>query len=346
MRGSIVLAIAVSLAFSTLSVAQPARSTNLPANLDRTINSGLTWLQKQQKDDGSFGSDLKPALTGLSLLAFLASGHTPEVGRFGVTVRTAADYLANLNPENGYFGRDESRMYGHCIVTLALAEAYGTEVDETQRRRIRTTLEKALKVIYAGQDARKEKPQFEGGWRYQPQSSDSDLSVSAWAMVAMRACESAGLQVPKARVDRAAAYIRRCYRPEQRGFSYQGEGEANAAMTGAALLNLYLLDAVDQDLGAAATKFLIDKPVRDNTQHYYYALYYTTQASFQAGDPAWSAVWKNNSDQLLALAQKDGSWPAKPDVPGNDQKNARIYATAMSVLTLSVPLRVLPIYQR
>ena len=264
----------------------------------------------------------------------------------GLHAPPAADYLANLNPEGGYFGRDESRMYGHCIVTLALAEAYGTEVDEIQRRRIRSTLEKSLKVIYAGQDMRKEKPQFEGGWRYQPQSSDSDLSVSAWAMMAMRACESAGLPVPKARVDRAAAYLRRCYRPEQRGFSYQGEGEANAAMTGAALLNLYLLDAVDAELGGAASKFLIDKPVRDNTQHYYYALYYTTQAAFQAGDPAWSAVWKNNSEQLLASVGKDGSWPGKPDVPGNDQKNAKIYATAMSVLTLSVPLRVLPIYQR
>jgi hypothetical protein len=344
MRGSLI--VIVALIFAPLAFAQPARTTTLPPTLDRTINSGLTWLQKQQKDDGSFGSDLKPALTGLSLLAFLASGHTPEVGKFGVTVRTSADYLANLNPEGGYFGRDESRMYGHCIVTLALAEAYGMEVDEIQRRRIRVALEKALKVIYAGQDTKKEKPQFEGGWRYQPQSADSDLSVSAWAMVAMRACESAGLQVPRARVDRAAAYIRRCYRPEQRGFSYQGEGEANAAMTGAALLNLYLLDAVDGELGAAATKFLIDKPVRDNTQHYYYAMYYTTQAAFQAGDPAWGAVWKNNSEQLLALAQKDGNWPAKPDVPGNDQKNARIYATAMSVLTLSVPLRVLPIYQR
>jgi len=346
MRARLTLTILLALASPSLAQPAPARTTTLPPNLDRTINAGLTWLQKQQKDDGSFGSDVKPALTGLSLLAFLASGHTPEVGRFGVTVRTAADYLANLNPENGYFGRDESKMYGHCIVTLALAEAYGTEVDEIQRRRIRAALEKSLKVIYAAQDMKKEKPQFEGGWRYQPQSTDSDLSVSAWAMIALRACESAGLQVPKARVDRAAAYIRRCYRAEQRGFSYQGEGEANAAMTGAALLNLYLLDAVDAELGGAATKFFIDKPVRDGTQHYYYALYYTTQASFQAGEPAWSAVWKNNSDQLLALAQKDGSWPAKPDVPGNDQKNARVYATAMGVLTLSVPLRVLPIYQR
>src|SRR5215210_3517374 len=98
MRTALALAIAISFAFSSIAFAQAARATALPPNLDRTVNSGLVWLQKQQKDDGSFASDLKPALTGLSLLAFLASGHTPEVGRFGVTVRTAADYLANLNP--------------------------------------------------------------------------------------------------------------------------------------------------------------------------------------------------------------------------------------------------------
>src|SRR5688572_9761725 len=122
MRGWLALIIAAAFSLAPAALAQQARTSTLPPTLDRTINSGLTWLQKQQKDDGSFGSDLKPALTGLSLLAFLASGHTPEVGRFGVTVRTSADYLANLNPEHGYYGRDESRMYGHCNVTLALAE--------------------------------------------------------------------------------------------------------------------------------------------------------------------------------------------------------------------------------
>src|SRR4051812_47238612 len=102
MRGSLLLSIAILFGLAPIALAQQANSASLPPTLDRTINSGLTWLQKQQKDDGSFGSDLKPTLSGLSLLAFLASGHTPEVGRFGVTVRTAADYLANLNPENGY----------------------------------------------------------------------------------------------------------------------------------------------------------------------------------------------------------------------------------------------------
>jgi hypothetical protein len=162
MRGWVIIILAVASLLSPVAYAQQARPATLPPTLDRTINSGLIWLQKQQKDDGSFGSDLKPALSGLSLLAFLASGHTPDVGRFGVTARTAADYLANLNPEGGYYGRDESRMYGHCIVTLALAEAYGTEVDEIQRKRIRFALERSLKVIYTAQDTRKEKPQFEG----------------------------------------------------------------------------------------------------------------------------------------------------------------------------------------
>src|SRR3954463_9813995 len=110
MRRLLISIVAIGFAFSPQAIAQQAPATPLPPALDRTINSGLTWLQKQQKDDGSFGSDLKPSLTGLSLLAFLASGHTPEVGRFGVTVRTAADYLATLNPEGGYFGGDASRM--------------------------------------------------------------------------------------------------------------------------------------------------------------------------------------------------------------------------------------------
>src|SRR5439155_574192 len=109
-----------------------------------------------------------------------------------------------------------------------LAEAYGMEVDEAQRRQVRVALERALRVIFAAQDVKKERPQFEGGWRYQPTSTDSDLSVSAWCMMAMRAGHSAGMTVPKARMDRAAAYLRRCYRAEQRGFAYQGEGEASA----------------------------------------------------------------------------------------------------------------------
>ena len=89
----------ISIAMVLFFVARVAAQAPLPANLERTINSGLTFLQKQQKVDGSFGTELKPAMTGLSVMAFLASGHTPDMGRFGANVRGGIDYLAKLNPE-------------------------------------------------------------------------------------------------------------------------------------------------------------------------------------------------------------------------------------------------------
>ena len=317
-----------------------------PASLEAAIDRGLFFLQKQQKADGSFdATGPEQAMAGLGLLAFLANGHTPDVGRYGLTVRSAAEYLVNLNPEGGYYGRDGSRMYGHCIVTIALAEVYGTELDAALRAKVRGALEKALKVILDAQAITKDK-QNAGGWRYEPDSTDSDLSVSAWCTLSLRACQNAGLHVPKERVDRALQYILRCFRTDGGGFAYTPTEPPSAAMTAAAMLNLYLLDADERQEAALARRYLLNKPVKDGQQYYYYAMYYTTQAAFQAGEGLWQAAWKNNSEQLLAQKREDGSWPAKNGEPGGGDKRGRFYSTSMAVLTLSVPMRLLPMYQR
>ena len=102
------------------------------AEHDAAIERGLAFLARQQAKDGSWGGGgPKLAMTGLSLMAFLAGGHTPDVGRHGGVVRDAVDFLVRQQPEDGYYGKlDGSRMYGHGIVTLALAEAYGVEPDD------------------------------------------------------------------------------------------------------------------------------------------------------------------------------------------------------------------------
>ena len=336
--------VAVVLACAGRAGAQAAGP--LPANLESAIDRGLFFLQKQQKADGSFdATGPEHAMAGLALLAFLANGHTPDVGKYGLTVRSAADYLINLNPEGGYYGRDGSRMYGHCIVTIALAELYGMELDAGLRVKVRAALEKALKVILDAQAINKERT-HSGGWRYEPNSTDSDLSVSAWCTLALRACQNAGLAVPKDRVDRALQYMLKCFRTKANGFAYQPTEEPSAAMTAAALLNMYLLDANERLEAALARKYLLNTPVKDGQEYYYYALYYTTQAAFQAGEGLWPAVWKNNSDQLMSQKREDGSWPAKNGEPGGSEKRGRFYSTSMAVLTLSVPMRLLPIYQR
>jgi hypothetical protein len=338
---AMIIALAIICAPAAAVAADPP-----PAALVVAIDQGLFFLQKQQKADGSFdASGPAHAMAGLGLLSFLANGHTPDVGRYGLTVRSAIDYLLKLNPEGGYYGRDGSRMYGHCIVTIALAEAYGTELDPDLRSRTREALEKALKVILDAQAVKKDRTHA-GGWRYEPNSADSDLSVSAWCALALRACQNAGLPVPRDRVDLALQYILRCFRTETSAFAYTPTEQPSSAMTAAALLNLYLLNADERQEAALARRYLLSRPVRDGQPYFYYAMYYTTQAGFQAGEGLWPALWKNNSELLLAQKREDGSWPSKGGEPGGGDRRGRFYSTSMAVLTLSVPMRLLPMYQR
>jgi hypothetical protein len=111
-------------------------------------------------------------------------------------------------------------------------------------------------------------------------------------------------------------------------------------------LNLYLLGAESRPEVSEAAAFLLDKPVSKDTRFWYYTTYYVTQAAFQAGGETWRTIWQRSSEELMRLQRGDGSWPSKKEELGREDAPGRVYPTAMSVLTLSVPLRLLPIYQR
>jgi hypothetical protein len=317
--------------------------TEADARVDASVDTGLAFLAQQQAADGAFdGGGPRVAITGLTLMAFLASGHTPDHGQYGLVVRRAVDFLVKSTPDDGYFGRvDGSRMYGHGIVTLALSEVCGVEPSAARRVQIRTVLAKAVKVILTAQEVSKP-PEQSGGWRYEPQSGDSDLSLSGWNALALRAAQGVGMEVPKEKIARAVQFVLNCYLPAEKGFAYQPHNEASIAMTGVGVLNLFLLDAADRPEAAAGERWLLDHPVKDDTRMPYYSMYYSTQAAFQAGEPVWPVIWKVTRDRLLGTQMKDGGWPQSR----NGEEPGRVYATAMSTLTLSVPYRLLPIYQR
>jgi hypothetical protein len=279
-------------------------------------------------------------VTALSVMAFLAAGHTPGQGKYGETVRKAIDFIVSKAPENGYWGKvDGSRMYGQGIITLALSEAAGVEPDPQRRKKLRETVDRSIKLIMKAQQVPKE-PKFAGGWRYEPNSRDADLSLSGWSALALRASQNIGLAVPKEAVDEAVKFVKHC-NVKGKGFSYRPGGDnLNASMTGVGVLNLYLLDSAENPMLPEAAEYLQKNLVNTKTGHMYYAFYYVTQASFQAGGETWETVWKNTHEQLLKLQREDGGWPDHSGEPG------RVYATAMSVLSLSVPYRLLPIYQR
>jgi hypothetical protein len=282
------------------------------------------------------------AVTSLSVMAYLASGHVPGDGRYGQTVRKGEDFLVRQFPADGYAGRvDGSRMYGQGIITLGLAEAYGVERDEKRRQKIREVLVKAAKVIVLAQDVNKP-PQFAGGWRYEPNSGDSDLSLSGWNAMALRVCNNIGITVDKSHIDRAAGFVLRCYNKQQKGFSYEPGGEPSMAMTGVGVLNLWLMDRGQCPEAQGAAVYLASHSVEDNPRFEYYTHYYMTRAAFQAGESVWLTVWNRASSQLLAKQMPDGGWPQSR----SGEEPGRIYATAMAVLTLSTPNRLLPVDQR
>ena len=324
----------------------------LPPALDAAVARATDYLAKQQNADGSFaGGEYKTAISGLSVMAFLACGHTPGAGRYGLVVRNAVDFLLAQSQPDGYYGKSHDKgMYDQGIITLALAEAYGVEPDEARRQRMHAELTKAVKVILDAQAVHKAEKDA-GGWRYKPDAPDSDLSLSGWNALALRAAQDAGIDVPKEAVRRAVGFVLRCYSGSDKGFSYQPGTAAQVGPTGIGLLGLYLLDGAGGHSAGAnnsgarpelseAAKYLVAHPVNDATPFQYYAMYYAAQAANQAGGETWAAVFKATSTKLLAAQAKDGSWPKLGQEPGE------AYATSMAVLTLTVPYGLLPVYQR
>jgi hypothetical protein len=321
-----------------------AFAQNLPA-VDAPVQRGLDFLVSQQQPDGSFGDPSaggpRAAVSGLGLLAFLSGGNVPELGRYGAAVRAVVDHLVATVPEDGYLGKvDGSRMYGQAMVTLALAEAWGVEPDEFHRASIRRAVEKMTRVILDAQNVRKPK-QFAGGWRYDRDSNDSDLWASVWNALALRAAWGSGVDVPGDALRRAADFVETCHGNDG-GFNYQpGSGPSSAASTGGALFCLYLLGQSQMSQRATAAKFLREHPVDDQTRFPYYAMYYTTQAALAVDEPTWSAVGVQNMKRLLQMQQPDGSWPQSR----SGEEPGVVYATALAVLTLETPDRLLPAYQ-
>jgi hypothetical protein len=346
---SLLVALAVAGPLSSAAAGQPPLSPKLDASVER----GLAFLARQQAANGSFGGEKQPraALTGLALMAFLSAGHTPDEGKYGLTVREAVDWLSAQVPPDGSVGRtDGSRMYGQAVVALALAEAYGVEPQAQRRADLRNALVKLVKVILDAQAA--EKPAaFAGGWRYEPDSADADLSLTAWNVLALRAARNVGVEVRPEAFARAAAFVRRCYHRDQKGFAYQPGGAPTAAMTGAGLLTLSLLSDADADGAPAAAevapagRWLAEHPLKlADTDYPYYAAHAVTQAAYHGGtDAAPPALARPVLDRVIRAQEKDGGWPQPPK---SEAPYGRAYGSAMAVLTLTVPYRLLPVYQR
>ncbi|MBN1442326.1 MAG: prenyltransferase [Planctomycetes bacterium] len=340
-----------------------SRGLGIDRDVLEAVQRGLAYLARHQNEDGSwtdrvgrkvlmsYRGAVKPhvGVTALAGLAFLAGGTLPDQGpgRFAdargrlvhgaQVVQKAIDYLIRSTSSTGYISANNSRMYSHAFATLFLAEAYGMGFSRDGGD-LKRTLKRATQLIVNSQNSL-------GGWRYQPNAPDADMSVTVCQVMALRAARNAGIAVPKETIDAAVEYVNSSFISEIGAFTYQIEdrglrSRATFPLTAAGLATLYLAGEYQEPekLRKAVTYLRWSRPRRIEARSsfdYYYGQYYAVQAMFQRGGAEWRSWYEDYIKQdLLSLQEPDGCWV---DLVGAN------YATAMATIILQFPNQYLPI---
>ncbi len=342
-RGSriafIILAISAAVPSTRSAPLEPLHSatavqSEITPELREAIERGLLWLAAHQADDGSFGSlshyGPHVGITGLGGLAFMADGSMPGRGRYAGNVERALDFVLSQSSESGLLAAATSHgpMYGHGFATLFLSEIYGM----TAHPEVRESVRRAVRLINGTQND-------EGGWRYQPVRADADISVTVCQIMALRAARNAGVYVDREVIDASIKYVKDSQNPDG-GFRYMlhsgGSAFARSAGGVAALqyAGLYGSEEVSRGIEYLA-RFI--PPQEQTVGHYFYGHYYAAQAMFLAGDAQWQRWWPAVRAELVAKQDPEGFWRGQ----AGDE-----YGTAMALIILQMPNRLLPIFQK
>jgi hypothetical protein len=299
----------------------------VPAQVDTMYERGLAYLAKTQNDRGSWDDSMgsEPGVVGLCVVAFLAHGEDPNHGTYAKHISRGLDYiLSQQNSSNGYIGNS---MYNHGFATLALAEAYGT-VDSPK---LAPALEKAIALILSAQKRNRSE-----AWRYTPDSTDADTTVSGCQLVALFAARNAGLPVPDEALKKGLSYMARC-RGGDGGYGYTSAGGAKPTLTAIGVLCLALAKE-KEGKGFQSSVDYLRKQLSYRDRHYpYYFEYYMSQALFHADPDTWNEWNSRNIRYLSTIQARDGSWP------GNKGQS---FNTAGALLSLALNYRFLPIYEK
>jgi len=348
---------------------------------EHAVNLGLQYLADQQSTDGSWdpnkGFTIRPrwatndngyrgAITALCTLPFLAAGNSPDEGPYALNVKRAVSWLMKNQTSDGCVSyRGVMQMYGHCVATLALCEAYGM----TRDARTKVSAERALRFLERTQSSG-------GGWDYQATISSSsrdaarnDLSISGWAVLALKSAKAVGFTVSESVVSNLTElYDRLSLETGETYYADREYGELPANRKGIGMVGVGLTSRVilDSDKffrrNAAAERLLLEqKPdwnaflepsfgASDPNFNTFYGMYYGTLGMFlknQGQGPAWeqwnTALKKTLLENQILKGDRKGSWPAADSWIGPIMGD--LYSTACGVLSLEVYYRYNPMHR-
>ncbi len=350
-RGAALLILSSCLTVTTISAAEPVSRLLRPTALDREVDAAVaravTFLLKQQRPNGGWSIDQyqgeSTSAASLVMMACLAAGHVPGDTPYDPALQRGLQYVLHHQRPDGMLidKHGHGPLYCHGISTLFLAEIAGMTRGE-QATACRQALERGVTLILDVQDVDKAS-RHAGGWRYLPQSNDSDLSVTAWQLLALRAAKNVGCDIPADAIDRAVSYVKQCSPSNGRGFAYQPGQASSPNMTAAGITALQVCGLHDDPLAVNSVDFLRHRLPRPAETYYFYGAYYSAVALHHHGGEAWEQTQPNLFRELLSRQQPDGGWAL-----GNNAEAplGRVYSTSLAVLALTVEYGYLPIYQK
>jgi hypothetical protein len=365
---------------SASAVGRPTSSRELLTSeqwkrLDRAVDRGLKFLSGGQQSDGSFPTkdEGQPGVTSLCIMACLARGHQPGKGPYGAQIERAIDYVLDLqDPQVGAIMADRwigpnhdqiSRIgdgmprsftgnYNHGIAGVMLGEVYGM-TSAKRHERVREAILKALEYTRKQQLRYKRNPADRGGWRYVhiDGTDDSDLSVTAWQLMFLRSARNAEFNVPKEWTREAMDYVHRTFDAQDKVFLYGLSPESHylsRGMVGAGIVCLELGGEHHSENAKMAGDWILRSSFErynastHRDDRYHYGAFYCSQALYQLGGDYWHQFFPKLLAVLTENQKANGSW----DLERADPEFGNYYTTALTVLALSTPYQLLPIYQR
>lgn len=329
---------------------------------EQAVREGLAWLAAAQSADGRWDADRHGAgversidgrdrrgagsrsdhgVTGLALLAFLGAGNTHRSGQYADTVDKGIAFLVERQAATGSLAGDAeffAALYCHGMATIALAETVAMTGDASLREPLGRAIRYTLSMQHAAT----------GGWRYAA-GDTGDTSQLGWQVMALRSSRLAGMPGHAQAEARAWSFLDRVSSGRFGGLATYRPGErSSVAMTAEACLCRMLLGMDAGNPAAAEAMDLLARSPPNASEPNAYTWYYATLASFHVGGGQWEQWNARMQAAVLSLQRQDagplrGSWDPDPVWGGH---GGRVYSTALSVMTLEVYYRYLPMHMQ
>jgi len=332
------------------------------------IEAALRWLAKHQKSDGSWslspswerprrrfpegragaakmaGSDGDAVGTGLALLAYSGAGYSESGGKYAAVTRRGLAWLRKWHAGRKY---SVGEPHTSAIAALGLSEAAGRSGSIETKAAAQSAIDALCR-------------HYLGSGRYRRFL----VSEAAWAAMAFKAAEGAGLKI-KAGAKKRLAKILRAGRKAHGNFAYKvviqnselkpvGKGFPYATSAGTAAL-LCLGGSPRDDSISRSAELALARAVKAKrcfgTGDFLRAHHAAVAAARMGSD--FEAEWRKTTIKPTLARQitkgaDAGAWPTKMTGylwNGDNPNRGNVFATALGAMILESTLRHSPLYR-